>query len=146
MLLTRCLAAKAGWLLEAVLSLEGGRCPLGGMIMKLNPNSLNGDGGELVCQTNGMGQTDRLNGRRPGSSRSARLDLKIMWEPLPSRPAERITCTSTHGSVVPDPVVYDFLEDSGAAEGVHFKRVNGLTAQTGRTVAWVQELKIEFCL
>ncbi len=32
-LFTRCLTAKAGWLLEAAPSLEGGRYPLGGVIV-----------------------------------------------------------------------------------------------------------------
>ena len=36
------------------------------------------------------GRKDRSNGHRPGSSWSTHLDSKIMREPLPSRPAERI--------------------------------------------------------
>ena len=49
-------------------------------------------------------------------------------------------------SVVPDPVVYDLPGDPGAAEGVHSKRVDGLTAQAGGAVAWVEEFKAELHL
>ena len=40
----------------------------------------------------------------------------------------------------------DLLGDPGAAESVHSKRVDGLTAQAGGAVAWVEELKIELYL
>ena len=65
-----------------------------------------------------------------------------MWEPLPSKPAECITCSSAP-AVSLDPVVDDLLGDPGAAEGVHSKRVDRLTAKAGGAVAWGEELKIE---
>ena len=41
------------------------------------------------------------------------------------------------------PVVDDPLVDPGAAESVHSKRVDRLTAKAGGAVAWGEELRIE---
>jgi hypothetical protein len=42
--------------------------------------------------------------------------------------------------------VDDLLGHPGQAEGVHSKRVNGLSVNAGGAVGWVEELKLELHL